>query len=186
MESKIQFAPVLDEIFTELEASARFEIHCNTTVDRQSQFNWPPVLKVASVNGSKSLREYTAAMADIYLKSVTCYLEALRKLDPIEKPHFLNAAYTEAQKFVEDYLPLVDVFTKEAKNNTLSACTFLFGKATCFVDGTETRDPLMILQALTKTNLYARVWYKLVTSVKDLLISSQLSWYTAYHLSCGK
>jgi hypothetical protein len=168
MENQIQFAPLLDSIFSELEASARFEIHCKIQSNKSAPA-WPPSLEVISVNGAASLRDYLVEMISLYMRSLQSFMTAFNKVEPARRTLFFREAVAEGLGFVENHLPLIDVFKKEGVDGSKHVCTCFFTHARCFIDGAETTDPMLILQALLKTNLYARAWYKLVKSVSSML-----------------
>lgn len=195
MENQEQFAPLLDSIFSPLEASGQFEIRCTTVQERKNSAKpenpqkkttsakpenlqestlptWPTNLVINSVNGASSLKQFQAEMITHHMMLIMRFMEAFNKVLPAMRPQFFKVAVEEARRFIETHQLLVEVFPViDAKNgqNPDFRCTCFFTQAHCIVDGAETEDPLVILQVLIKTNLYARAWYKLIKSVSALL-----------------
>lgn len=167
VKEQVQFAPLLDKLFMDLEASAHFEIRC--TLKKTAVYQWPPSLEIVSVNGYNSLKEYQLAMIGLYMQLVQRFMQMFNTLEPDRRNSWYSVVLDEGLGFVERQLPRVDVFEKAALMDGKSACTCFFNSAVCYIDNELVNDPMLVLQSLLKTNLYARAWYKLIKSVAAML-----------------
>jgi hypothetical protein len=164
---QVQFAPLLDRLFMDMEASAQFEIRC--TIKKTAVGQWPPSLEILSVNGFVSLKEYQMAMIGLYMQLVHRFMRTFNMIEPNRRNGWYGLVLEEGLGFVERQIPKVDVFKKTDLPDGKSACTCFFNSAICYIDNELVSDPMLVLQALLKTNLYARAWYKLIKAVSAML-----------------
>lgn len=154
-------------LFEEMERSAQFEIRC--AIKKTSTAQWPPALELLSVNGYATLKDYQLAMIKLYMQLVRKFMRALNQVDSDRRILWFAQVLKEGIAFIERQLPKVDLFKKQDLPDGRTADAYFFNSAICYIDNELINDPLMVLQALLKTNLHARAWHKMIISVSALL-----------------